>query len=160
MFLVSVVACLFLGATFALLIRPELAKPGPTIMNETTAKIVSALSVTETQITPQQMYNRAFTLHGAIMIFLFVIPAVPSSLGNFILPLQLGAKDVAFPRLNLFSYHLFFFGTLFFVLTLLLGWHRHGLDVLRPVQRADWHRRHDGGDGCVSCWGLVRSSPA
>ena len=79
------------------------------------------LSLSDTQLTPQQMYNRAFTLHGAIMIFLFVIPAIPSALGNFILPLQLGAKDVAFPRLNLFSYHLFFFGTVFFVLTLLLG---------------------------------------
>lgn len=121
MFLVSVVVCLGLGAFFALLIRTELAHPGPTIMNETTARVVSALSVTETQITPSQMYNRAFTLHGAIMIFLFVIPAIPSALGNFILPLQLGAKDVAFPRLNLFSYHLFVIGTLFFVLTLLLG---------------------------------------
>ena len=121
MFLVSVTICLGLGAFFALMIRTELTHPGPTIMTETTAKIVSALSVTEGQITPQQMYNRAFTLHGAIMIFLFVIPAVPSALGNFVLPLQLGAKDVAFPRLNLFSYHLFVFGTLFFVLTLLLG---------------------------------------
>ena len=121
MFLVSVAACLFLGATFALLIRTELTLPGPTIMNETTAKIVSALSVTETQITPQQMYNRVFTLHGAIMIFLFIIPAIPAALGNFVLPLLLGAKDVAFPRLNLVSFYLFFFGALFFVLTLLLG---------------------------------------
>jgi cytochrome c oxidase subunit 1 len=121
MFLVSVVACLYLGAFFALLIRTELTLPGETIMTESTARVASALSLTESQITPEQMYNRAFTLHGAIMIFLFVIPAVPSALGNFILPLQLGAKDVAFPRLNLFSYHLFFFGTLFFVLTLILG---------------------------------------
>jgi cytochrome c oxidase subunit I len=121
MFLVSVAACLYLGATFAFLIRTELMRPGPTIMNETTAKIVSKLSMSDSQITPQQMYNRAFTLHGAIMIFLFIIPATPSALGNFILPLQLGAKDVAFPRLNLFSYHLFFFGALFFVATLLLG---------------------------------------
>jgi len=121
MFLVSVAACFYLGATFAFLIRTELTHPGPTIMNETTAKLVSAVSVTDSQITPQQMYNRAFTLHGAIMIFLFIIPATPSALGNFILPLQVGAKDVAFPRLNLFSYHLFFFGTLFFVATLLLG---------------------------------------
>lgn len=121
MFLVSVAACLYLGATFAFLIRTELMRPGPTIMTETTAKIVSKLSMSGSQITPQQMYNRAFTLHGAIMIFLFIIPATPSALGNFILPLQLGAKDVAFPRLNLFSYHLFFFGAMFFVATLLLG---------------------------------------
>ena len=121
MFLVSVAICLGLGAFFALMIRTELTTPGPTIMTETTAKFVAKLSPTDTNLTPAQMYNRAFTLHGAIMIFLFVIPAIPSSLGNFILPLQLGAKDVAFPRLNLFSYHLFFFGTLFFLLTLALG---------------------------------------
>ncbi len=121
MFLVSVTACLFLGATFALLIRTELASPGPTIMTDSSAAMVSKLTMSSTQMTPQQMYNRAFTLHGAIMIFLFVIPAVPSALGNFILPLQLGAKDVAFPRLNLFSYHLFVFGAIFFLLTLVLG---------------------------------------
>ena len=135
---------------FALLIRTELAHPGPTIMNETTAKIVSALSITETQVTPQQMYNRAFTLHGAIMIFLFVIPAIPSALGNFILPLQLGAKDVAFPRLNLFSYHLFFFGTLFFVLTLVLGGIDTGWTFYAPYSVRDRHGRRDGGDGRIS----------
>ncbi|NOX56473.1 MAG: cytochrome c oxidase subunit I [Planctomycetes bacterium] len=121
MFLVTVVICLGLGALFALLIRTELTTPGPTIMTETTAKLAAALSLGDTRMTPQQMYNRAFTLHGAIMIFLFVLPAIPSALGNFVLPLQLGAKDVAFPRLNLFSYHLFVIGTLFFVVTLLMG---------------------------------------
>jgi cytochrome c oxidase subunit 1 len=121
MFLVSIAVCLGLGAVFGLSIRTELTHPGPTIMNETTSGIVSKLSITDTKVTPAQMYNRAFTLHGAIMIFLFVIPAIPSALGNFVLPLQLGAKDVAFPRLNLFSYHLFVVGTLFFLLTLVLG---------------------------------------
>ncbi len=121
MFLVSVTICLGLGAFFALLIRTELTHPGPTIMTDTTAQLVSKLTLSSTPLTPAQMYNRAFTLHGAIMIFLFVIPAVPSALGNFVLPLQLGAKDVAFPRLNLFSYHLFVLGTIFFVVTLLLG---------------------------------------
>ncbi len=53
-----------------------------------------------------EMYNRFFTLHGAIMVFLFIIPAIPASLGNFVLPLMLGAKDVAFPRLNLVSFYL------------------------------------------------------
>ncbi len=121
MFLVSITICMGLGAFFALLIRTELAHPGPTIMTDTTAKMLATVSLADEQMTPQQMYNRAFTLHGAIMIFLVVIPSIPSALGNFILPLQLGAKDVAFPRLNLFSYHLYFFGTLFFILTLLLG---------------------------------------
>ena len=51
-----------------------------------------------------------FTLHGAIMVFLFIIPAIPASLGNFVLPLMLGAKDVAFPRLNLASFYLWMTG--------------------------------------------------
>ena len=58
----------------------------------------------------QAQYNQAFTLHGAIMVFLVIIPSVPAALGNFILPIMLGAKDVAFPRLNLFSYYLWVIG--------------------------------------------------
>ena len=69
---------------FALLIRLELLTPGPTIMDAMT-------------------YNRMFTLHGVVMIFLFMIPAIPSGFGNFLLPIMIGAKDVAFPRLNLLS---------------------------------------------------------
>ena len=109
MFLVSVVASMGLGAFFATLIRTELVHPGPTIMTERTARMLATVSLADQQLTPEQMYNRTFTLHGAIMIFLVVIPGIPSALGNFILPLQIGAKDVAFPRLNLFSYYLFLF---------------------------------------------------
>ncbi len=58
-------------------------------------------------------YNQMFTLHGAIMIFLFIIPGIPAALGNFVLPLMLGAKDVAFPRLNLASCYLYVVGALF-----------------------------------------------
>ena len=50
------------------------------------------------------LYNHIFTLHGAVMVFLFIIPAIPAILGNFVLPMMLGAKDVAFPRLNLLSF--------------------------------------------------------
>lgn len=55
-------------------------------------------------------YNKVFTLHGAIMVFMFIIPSIPAALGNFFLPLMLGAKDVAFPRLNLASYYIFLGG--------------------------------------------------
>src|SRR4051794_16194112 len=82
MFLASVILFLFVGGVFALLVRIELLTPGPTIMTAV-------------------QYNRAFTLHGIVMIFLFMIPAIPSAFGNFVLPLMLGAQDVAFPRLNL-----------------------------------------------------------
>ncbi|MGA2498098.1 MAG: cbb3-type cytochrome c oxidase subunit I [Tepidisphaeraceae bacterium] len=68
-----------------------------------------------------EAYNHIFTLHGAVMIFMFIIPAIPAILGNFVLPLQLGAKDVAFPRLNLLSFYFYAIGGLFFVYILLSG---------------------------------------
>jgi len=102
MYLISVMAAFALGGTFALLIRTELLTPGRTIMSAET-------------------YNQMFTLHGAVMIFLVIIPGIPAALGNFILPLQLGAKDVAFPRLNLMSYHLWIIGALFLILSMVLS---------------------------------------
>ncbi len=64
------------------------------------------------------LYNQVFTLHGAIMVFLFIIPSVPAALGNFLVPIMLGAKDVAFPRLNLCSFYLWVFGAIFFLCAL------------------------------------------
>src|SRR5512145_807460 len=91
MFLVATTIAFALGGFFALLIRLELLTPGPTIMDAMT-------------------YNRMFTLHGVVMIFLFMIPAIPSGFGNFLLPIMIGAKDVAFPRLNLLSFYLYLAG--------------------------------------------------
>src|SRR5205807_8279223 len=75
-------------------------------------------------------YNRLFTIHGVIMVFFFLVPVVPTVLGNFCLPLMIGAKDLAFPRLNLASWYLFTIGgiwTLFAVLAngLDTGWTFH-----------------------------------
>lgn len=70
-------------------------------------------------------FNQAFTFHGAIMVFLVLIPAIPAILGNFLLPLMVGAKDVAFPKLNLLSYYCFIAGALLLVYTVLFG----GLDT-------------------------------
>src|SRR5210317_1344119 len=81
MYLFAIMFFFFFGGVLAVLIRLELLNPGMDIMEADT-------------------YNQMFTLHGAIMIFLFVIPSIPSALGNLILPLMLGAKDVAFPRIN------------------------------------------------------------
>ncbi|MGI6417102.1 MAG: cytochrome c oxidase subunit I [Thermoguttaceae bacterium] len=106
MYLVSIMASLGLGGLFAMLIRAELIAPGETIVKEDT-------------------YNQFFTLHGAIMIFLFILPGIPAALGNFILPIMLGAKDVAFPRLNLASYYLWLVGAVFFLVALVTG----GLDT-------------------------------
>lgn len=82
---------LCVGGVFALLVRLELMFPGQQFFDANT-------------------YNRLFTLHGAVMVFWFIIPAIPGALGNFFLPLMIGAKDVAFPRLNLLSYYLLILG--------------------------------------------------
>jgi cytochrome c oxidase subunit 1 len=66
-------------------------------------------------------YNKVFTLHGAIMVFMFIVPSIPAALGNFLLPLMLGAKDVAFPRLNLASYYVFLVGAFMAVAAILFG---------------------------------------
>jgi cytochrome c oxidase subunit 1 len=102
MYLISILASFALGGILAMLIRTELLTPQKTIVDAHT-------------------YNQLFTLHGAVMIFLFIIPGIPAALGNFILPMMLGAKDVAFPRLNLFSYYLYVVGALFAILSIALG---------------------------------------
>ena len=106
MYMMGILSSFLLGGIFALLVRTELIAPGRTIMGP-------------------DMYNHMFTLHGAVMIFLFIIPSIPAILGNFVLPLMLGAKDVAFPRLNLASLYLWFCGAIFFVIVL----HTGGLDT-------------------------------
>ncbi|OFV83459.1 MAG: cytochrome c oxidase subunit I [Acidobacteria bacterium RBG_13_68_16] len=94
MYLVVILSSFLLGGIFAMLIRTKLLSPGN-----------SALMDANT-------YNQMFTLHGAVMIFLFIIPGIPAALGNFVLPLLLGAKDVAFPRINLLSFYLWVTGAL------------------------------------------------
>ena len=102
MYLISVFFFFLIGGLFALLLRTELLNPGKTFVDAKT-------------------YNQFFTLHGAIMVFLVIIPGIPASLGNFVLPLQLGAKDVAFPRLNLISYYIYVIGSLFAVCSIIFG---------------------------------------
>ncbi len=105
-YLICVLTSFFFGGMFALLVRTELLTPGKTLIDA-------------------DQYNQAFTLHGAIMVFLVIIPSVPAALGNFVLPIMLGAKDVAFPRLNLMSWWLWVTGAVFFVAALFTG----GLDT-------------------------------
>jgi len=102
MYLWSVLFAFLLGGIFAMLIRLELLTPGRTIIGADT-------------------YNQAFTLHGAIMIFLFIIPATPAALGNFVLPLLIGARDVAFPRLNLASYWVYVTGAVIALVAMVTG---------------------------------------
>jgi cytochrome c oxidase subunit 1 len=92
LYLITLLITFLLGGLFALLLRIELLTPGPGIMDAAT-------------------YNKLFTWHGMTMVFFFMVPALPSIFGNFFLPIMLGAKDVAFPRLNLATWYLFIFGT-------------------------------------------------
>jgi hypothetical protein len=102
MYLVGVTHRLPGGGLFALLVRLHLWEPTACCSSNAT-------------------YNQIFTLHGAFMVFLFVIPAIPGSLGNMVLPLMLGAKDVALPRLNLLSFYLWLTGALLATLAIVLG---------------------------------------
>lgn len=102
MYLYMVLGMFIVGVCLGLAIRLELIAPGKTIMEA-------------------QTYNAVFTLHGVIMIFIVVIPSIPAAFGNIILPIQLGAEDVAFPRLNLFSWYLYMFGTFLALLSLFTG---------------------------------------
>lgn len=101
MYLVTITIFFFVAALIGVLMRLELIAPGETIMEA-------------------QTYNTLFTLHGVIMIFLFIIPGIPAIFGNFFLPLQLGAEDVAFPRLNLLSYWIYLGGSVLVLLSLFM----------------------------------------
>ncbi len=102
MYLVSVLTAFLLGGIFALIIRIKLLFPGHYLIT-------------------RAQYNELFTLHGAIMIFLFIIPSIPASLGNFFVPMMIGAKDVAFPRLNLMSLYIYWVGAAMALLVILIG---------------------------------------
>jgi len=102
LYLVTITLMFLLGGALAGAIRLELLTPKGDFLTADT-------------------YNKAFTAHGIIMLFFFLIPSIPAVLGNFLVPLMIGAKDVAFPRLNLLSYYLYFAGSVIALTALLLG---------------------------------------
>jgi cytochrome c oxidase subunit 1 len=109
MYMISVMAFFLVGGIMAMLIRLELFQAGPGILGN------------------GDTYNQVMTYHGAIMVFMVIIPGIPAVLGNFFLPLQIGAKDVAFPRLNLASWYVFMLGaalavSTFFTTKIDTGW--------------------------------------
>jgi cytochrome c oxidase subunit 1 len=102
LYLFSVTAFFIVGGIFAFLMRLELLTP-------------------EGDMFTSDTYNKLFTLHGIVMIFFFLIPAIPAILGNFILPIMLGAKDLAFPKLNLLSWYVYMVGGIFGVVVIITG---------------------------------------
>jgi len=102
LYFVPVLSFFFTAVVFGFLMRLEAIAPGPTIMQP-------------------QTYNALFTLHGVIMMFLFVIPSIPVIFGNFFLPIQIGARDMAFPRVNLLSWWVYMAGAILIILSLFTG---------------------------------------
>src|ERR1051325_8868387 len=102
LYLISVTVFFFIGGFFATLIRLELLTPqGDMVQSET--------------------YNKLFTMHGIIMIIFFLIPAIPAVLGNFLVPLMVGAKDLAFPRINLLSWYIYILGGIISLTSIVIG---------------------------------------
>ena len=117
LYLASVTVFFFLGGLFAVLIRLELLTPaGDLVQSET--------------------YNKLFTMHGVIMVFFFLIPSIPAVLGNFLIPMMIGAKDLAFPRLNLLSWYLYMAGALFAVWAIVHGGVDTGWTFYTPYSTA------------------------
>ena len=102
LYLISITLFFILGGIFALLVRLELLTPPVDLLSP-------------------EMYNRAFSLHGIIMVFLFLVPGIPVTFGNFLVPMMIGARDLAFPRLNLASWYVYMIGGLFTVIVTATG---------------------------------------
>lgn len=102
LYLAAITFFFFVGGAAATLMRLNLIEPQGSLIEPST-------------------YNRLFTLHGLIMIFFFLAPSIPAVLGNFLIPLMIGAKDVAFPRLNLLSWYIFMAGGTVFLYSVMAG---------------------------------------
>src|SRR5215831_16993198 len=102
LYLISITIFFAVGGMFAAGIRLELLTP-------------------KGDLWSSDMYNKLFTLHGVVMIFFFLIPSIPATLGNFLLPIMIGAKDLAFPRINLLSWYIYILGGLFAIAALIGG---------------------------------------
>src|ERR1700747_3331364 len=102
LYLASITLFFVLGGIFALLIRMELLTP-------------------QADLVSSETYNKLFTMHGVIMVFFFLIPSVPATMGNFFLPMMIAARDLAFPRVNLLSWYLLILGGVLAVYAMVAG---------------------------------------
>ncbi|MDK4715381.1 cbb3-type cytochrome c oxidase subunit I [Rhizobium sp. CNPSo 4039] len=102
LYTLSITFFFFIGAAAAALIRLDLLTPAGDLMTN-------------------EGYNRAFTVHGVVMVWFFLIPSIPNTFGNFLIPLMIGAKDLAFPKLNLLSWYIYMLAGLFTVFVLIAG---------------------------------------
>jgi cytochrome c oxidase subunit 1 len=117
LYLVSITLMFFVGGIFAVLIRLELLTPQGDLVQADT-------------------YNKLFTMHGIVMVFFFLIPAIPTVLGNFLIPMMIGARDLAFPRINLLSWYVYTLGGLFTIAAMLTGGVDTGWTFYTPYSTA------------------------
>src|SRR3954463_7119785 len=101
LYLISITLMFFVGGTFAVLFRINLLSPEGIFSAET--------------------YNRLFSMHGIIMVFFFLVPSIPATLANFFIPIMIGAKDLAFPKINLLSWYIYVVGALFTMYAVVRG---------------------------------------
>jgi len=114
LFVASITGFFFIGSIFALIMRLQLLSPD--------GLLVSA-----------ETYNKMFSMHGITMVWFFLIPSIPNTLGNFLIPMMIGAKDVAFPRLNLLSWYLFMLGGIVALFAMLRGGVDSGWTFYTPL---------------------------
>jgi len=117
LYLCSVTSMFLLGGLFAAMVRMELLTPAGDMLASDT-------------------YNKVFTMHGIVMVFFFLIPGIPAVLGNFLVPMMVGARDLAFPRLNLLSWYLYTVGALFTLFSIVIGGVDTGWTFYTPYSSA------------------------
>src|SRR4026209_817156 len=117
LYLASITAFFVVGGLFAMLVRLELLTPAGDLLAAET-------------------YNKMFTMHGVVMVFFFLIPSIPAVLGNFLIPIMIGAKDLAFPRINLMSWYVYVLGGTFTLIAALNGGVDTGWTFYTPYSTA------------------------
>src|SRR5262249_1932124 len=120
LYLISITLFFFLGGVAITVVRLQLLTPDGNLVDADT-------------------YNKLFTLHGIILAFFFLIPAIPAVLGNFLIPMMIGARDLAFPRINLLSWYLFMAGGLFTLGAIVYGGVDTGWTFYTPYSTKSSH---------------------
>ncbi len=120
LYLITITLMFFLGGAFAAGVRLELMTP-------------------KGDLVDSDAYNKLFTMHGIVMVFFFLIPSIPAVLGNFLIPIMIGAKDLAFPKINLLSWYIYMAGAAFFMVATLFGGVETGWTFYTPYSTAFSH---------------------
>jgi hypothetical protein len=122
LYLIGISVFFAIGGFYAMLVRLELLTPAGDMMTA-------------------ENYNRSFTMHGIAMVFFFLIPSIPATLGNFLVPIMCGARDLAFPKINLMSWYCFMVGAIFALYTAFAGGVDTGWTFYTPVLEHVFQRR-------------------